>query len=98
MKIPLIYRNWEGISGQIPDKSTLLHVFSSFDFYVYLGHGAGESFFGEKDLKDLTEIKPIVMLIGCSTNKQIAEKEREKLFTNKLEMKGISLEYLLSKW
>ena len=82
----------------MPSKESIIHVFENSDFYLYLGHGAGEDFFNEKDINNVKEIKPVVMLIGCSTNKQILEKERETILHNKLEMKGISLEYLLAKW
>lgn len=81
----------------MPDKETIANVLKTYDFYLYLGHGAGEKFFGEKDLKNINKINPIVMLIGCSSNRQTL-KEQENLNGNKLELNGISLDYLLSNW
>jgi len=63
-----------------------------------MGHGAGEDFFGEKDIKNLKDINSVVMLVGCSTNKQISSKEQEQILQKKMEMKGISLEYLMANW
>ena len=73
-------------------------ILDSSDFYLYLGHGAGEEFFGEKEINSIKEIKSIVMLIGCSTNQQITPSEQDKIFQKKIEMKGISLEYLMANW
>lgn len=73
-------------------------ILDSSDFYLYIGHGAGQDFFSEKDIKSITEIKSVVMLIGCSTNKQIYSSEQDQILQKKIEMKGISLEYLMANW
>lgn len=75
-------------------------VFKTCDFYVYLGHGAGEMFFGERELKEIKNIDTSVFLIGCSTNKQTSIKDNEAATNGakKIEIKGISIDYLLCNW
>ena len=60
-----------------------------------MGHGGGEAYYTEKDLALIKNINSIVMLIGCSSSKQIRE---QKNGNEMEELHSISLEYLLSKW
>lgn len=82
-------KGFKGISGVSPTKELMIKVLKTKDFYLYLGHGAGETFFNEKEVRGIKEIRPAVLLIGCSTNKMV--------WDGVLEEKGIGLEYLMAK-
>ena len=72
----------------------------SFDLFLiderYIGHGAGEKYFNEGELKDIMKIKSAVFLIGCSSAKQI--KAQNYTSKGESELAGISIEYLLCNW
>jgi len=86
-------QGWQGIIGCEPSKSLLKQALTQNDCYLYIGHGAGEKYFNEGELKEIMKIKSAVLLIGCSSAKQI--KSQNYISKGEAELAGISIEYLL---
>ena len=58
-----------------------------------MGHGGGEKYFSQKDVKQLGPIATAIILIGCASARQYPD----LTYKQRVELKGISSEYLKAK-
>ncbi|KAG5437075.1 hypothetical protein PCANB_001196 [Pneumocystis canis] len=57
---------WEGIVGRAPDESELQMFLSSFEIFLYFGHGGGEQYIRKNTVKRLSKCA-VSFLMGCSS-------------------------------
>ncbi|EMR08479.1 hypothetical protein PNEG_03306 [Pneumocystis murina B123] len=57
---------WEGIVGREPDESELQSFLTSFEIFLYFGHGGGEQYIRKNTVKRLPRCA-VSFLMGCSS-------------------------------
>lgn len=78
-------KGWTGIIGKNPSSSTYESAIKDKDVVIYCGHGAGQDFFKESQLRE-TPCNATMLLMGCSSGKLFGSGE--------VEPSGIALNYL----
>ena len=58
----------QGIVGEAPTAAQFKEALATKDTVVYCGHGAGQAFLNENQLKS-SECKAAVLLMGCSSGR-----------------------------
>ncbi|KTW27634.1 hypothetical protein T552_02075 [Pneumocystis carinii B80] len=57
---------WEGIVGKEPDEPELQSFLTSFEIFLYFGHGGGEQYIRKNTIKRLSKCA-VSFLMGCSS-------------------------------
>eukprot|EP01017_Pseudomicrothorax_dubius_P005877 TRINITY_DN11590_c0_g3_i1.p1 TRINITY_DN11590_c0_g3~~TRINITY_DN11590_c0_g3_i1.p1 ORF type:complete len:749 (-),score=71.14 TRINITY_DN11590_c0_g3_i1:18-2264(-) len=87
------YPSWKAHYGAFPSKAQFSEALQRSDFYIYMGHGAGEQFLKIEDIINVQKVRSICVLAGCSSARLISNKEVK---VNGCEAKGIAYNLLLS--
>ncbi|KAG5440548.1 hypothetical protein PCK2_000373 [Pneumocystis canis] len=58
--------SWEGIVGRAPEELELQTFLSSFEIFLYFGHGGGEQYIRKNTVKRLSKCA-VSFLMGCSS-------------------------------
>ncbi|KAG4304549.1 hypothetical protein PORY_001942 [Pneumocystis oryctolagi] len=60
------FDGWEGIVGRAPEESEIQSFLSSFEIFLYFGHGGGEQYIRKNIVKRLSKCA-VSFLMGCSS-------------------------------
>lgn len=100
-----LQKDWTGCIGSIPND--IQEQLQTKHQYIYCGHSAGEQIISYNTINTLY-VKPIVMLMGCSSARLKPQQYQNKLFNesidgtndmniyNQYDLIGISQSYLLN--
>lgn len=82
-----LHKSWEGAIGEPPNSDTLEKWLLTKQLYLFIGHGAGTVYYNKlckgRGLSAMTSIKPISIVMGCSSGRVLSE-------GSKLESFGVS--------
>lgn len=79
-----LHKSWEGTISEPPDSGTLEKWLLTKQLYLFIGHGAGTVYYNKlckgRGLSAMTSIKPISIVMGCSSGRVLSEGSRLESF------------------
>ncbi|GLJ31010.1 hypothetical protein SUGI_0619970 [Cryptomeria japonica] len=80
-------RGWKGKSGEIPTPEECIFALQNHDLVIYFGHGSGEQYIPERNIRRLDYCAAVV-LMGCSSGRLSYRGDYEPV--------GVPLSYLIT--
>ncbi|KAH9322036.1 hypothetical protein KI387_016675, partial [Taxus chinensis] len=80
-------QGWEGKAGVIPTPEECIFALQKHDLFIYFGHGSGEQYIPERNIKRLDYCAAAV-LMGCSSGRLSCRGDYEPV--------GVPLSYLMA--
>ncbi|XP_057825408.2 separase isoform X2 [Cryptomeria japonica] len=80
-------RGWKGKSGEVPTPEECIFALQNHDLFIYFGHGRGEQYIPERNIRRLDYCAAVV-LMGCSSGRLS--------YRGDYEPAGVPLSYLIA--